>query len=412
MKKLLYTTFGLWLLLCQGCKEEGRLDHIDPNAPAPEQVYDVQVKNIPGGAVLKYKLPKDDNLLYVKAEYEIQPGVIRKSKASYYSDSLLLDGYGNTGTFHVNIYSVGRNEKTSAPLSQTINPLTPPVISAFGDLKLTSGFGGITVMFKNKDEANLAIVLMNDSANTGEWVPLQTFYTKAPVGSFSFRGLKNEDRKYAVYLRDRWNNRSDTIVESLTPLYEEFIPKTKFQQVSLPTDSNEPTEGNQGYLLSSAWDGITDNRNKMFASTQSSPMPQWFTFDMGVTAVVSRLKVHHRAKASNGAIQAYTGANVKKFELYGSNHPNPDGSWDDSWIPLGKFEAFKPSGASATVTPEDHQYANVEGIDFDLVIDGFAPNPFVPVRYIRFKTTETYNGPSTTGSIWIAELSVWGQIQK
>lgn len=412
MKKLLYAIFSLLLVLCQSCKEEGRLDHIDPNAPAPAQVYDVRVKNIPGGAVLKYKLPKDDNLLYVKAEYEIQPGVFRESKATYYSDSLLLTGYGTTGTFRVNIYSVGRNEKASQPLSQEITPLTPPVIAAFNDLKLVSGFGGVTVIFKNSSEADLAIVLMKDSLNTGEWTSLQTFYTKAPTGSFSLRGLQDLPQTYAVYLRDRWNNRSDTIIESLTPLYEEFIPKNKFQEVNLPTDSNEPTEGNQNYRLASAWDDVTNNRNKMFASTQSSPMPQWFTFDLGVTAVISRLKVHHRAKASNQAIQAYTGANVKKFELFGSNNPNPDGSWDESWIPLGRFEAFKPSGSSAKVTEEDHQYANVQGIDFDLAIDGFAPNPFVPVRYLRFKTTETYNGPSTSGSIWIAELSIWGQIQK
>ena len=56
------------------CKEEGRLDHIDMSAPAPEQVYDVTVKPTPGGAILKYKMPKDENLLYVKAVYQIETG--------------------------------------------------------------------------------------------------------------------------------------------------------------------------------------------------------------------------------------------------------------------------------------------------------------------------------------------------
>jgi len=46
-------------VLLFGCKEEGRIDHIDDNAPAPVQIdkASITVQNTPGGAVLKYTVP-------------------------------------------------------------------------------------------------------------------------------------------------------------------------------------------------------------------------------------------------------------------------------------------------------------------------------------------------------------------
>lgn len=64
-------------VLWQGCTRETNA-YIDSKAPAPEQVSDVKITSTPGGAIITYKIPKDPNLLYVKAEYEIQPGVFRK----------------------------------------------------------------------------------------------------------------------------------------------------------------------------------------------------------------------------------------------------------------------------------------------------------------------------------------------
>ena len=94
MKRSLYIALASLLFMGVSCKEEGRLDHIDMSAPAPEQVYDVTVKPTPGGAILKYKMPKDENLLYVKAVYQIETGAVHTANASCYEDSLVLEGFG------------------------------------------------------------------------------------------------------------------------------------------------------------------------------------------------------------------------------------------------------------------------------------------------------------------------------
>lgn len=410
MKRSLYIVLISLLFVVSGCKEEGRLDHIDMSAPAPEQIYDITMRATAGGAVLKYKMPKDENLLYVKAVYQIETGAIHTAKASCYEDSLVLEGFGEVKSYPIQLYSVGRNEKESAPVTYEVTPLTPAYLTAFEHLELKAGFGGVSVSFKNPDKAALAIVLMGDTANTGEYTELETFYTEASMGSFPFRGLKEKESKFAVYLRDRWEHYSGTKEALLTPLYEEVIPKNKFKNAALPTDMYEPVEGNYNlYAIEQLWDGVATDRNKMFATTKSAPIPQWFTVDLGRTATISRVKLHQRGKGSRGEIQVYSGSNVRKFELYGSMAPNPNGDWDDSWIPLGTFVSNKPSGEGTTVTEEDHQYACIDGVNYDLEESEFAPDPFVPVRYLRFKVLETYMGQTTSGSIWISELDVFGQ---
>lgn len=410
MKRSLYIAFVSLLFVGMGCKEEGRLDHIDMSAPAPEQIYDITVRATAGGAVLKYKMPKDENLLYVKAVYQIETGAVHTTKASCYEDSLVLEGFGEVKSYPIQLYSVGRNEKESAPVTCEVTPLTPAYLSAFEHLELKASFGGVSISFKNPDRAALAIVLLGDTANTGEYKEFETFYTEASMGSFPFRGLQAKEGRFAVYLRDRWEHYSGTKEAVLTPLYEEVIPKDKFKNAALPTDTYEPVEGNyNSYSIEHLWDGVATDRNSMFATTKTAPIPQWFTVDLGRKATISRVKLHQRGKGSRQEIQVYSESNVKKFELYGSLSPNPDGSWDESWTPLGTFVSHKPSGESATVTEEDHQYACVEGVNYDLEESEFSPNPYVPVRYLRFKVLETYMGQTTSGSIWISEMDVYGQ---
>ena len=403
--KIVYIVISLMLVLWTGCKEEGRIDHIDYSAPAPAQVTEVDIRNTPGGAVLKYKLPKDDNLLYVRAEYEIKPGVILETRTSYYADSLILEGFGDTRTYDVKLYSVGRNEKTSEPLRIKVNPLTPPVLLAVK--KLEENFGGVSIRIENPEKANLAIILMGDVVQEDNFQQtyMHTFYTSAEKGKFTYRGLDTVPGNFSVYLRDRWDNRSDTIGAALTPWPEEEISKKTWEEYHLPTDSWQPLQGNMTYRLSKAWDGIVGPSTNSFISAQESPMPQWQTWDLGVTIVMSRLRLWHNS--GGGGNYEYAYGNQKEFELWGSVDPDPDGSWD-SWTPLGQFEVVKPSGQTPP-TADDYAFARA-GFDFDLEETEFARNPFVPVRYIRFKTNKVWYGDVTSWYIYLGEISFWGMI--
>src|SRR5690606_7186859 len=235
--RIIAITIILISVLWISCREEGRIDFIDDAAPAPGQVTNVTVENRPGGALLKYTLPVDKNLLYVRAEYEIQPGVIRQTKSSYFKDSLVLEGFGTPDTYEIKLYSVGRNEKESTPLVVQINPTVSPV--RLVSKKFRDTFGGVAIDFENPEQANLAIVLMADTADQGYQSELITYYTSAPKGTFTYRGVDGLDpveHEFSMYIRDRWGNYSDTLTEKVTPWFEEFIPKSTWRDYTLPGD--------------------------------------------------------------------------------------------------------------------------------------------------------------------------------
>ncbi|RZM27693.1 MAG: DUF5126 domain-containing protein [Pedobacter sp.] len=393
MKKLIYLlTTCLLITMGYGCSKEEKIGlTVDPNAPAPTQVTDVKVKSQPGGAILTYKLPVDPNLSYIKAVYEIRPGIYREAKSSIFTDTLTLVGYGDVQEREVKIFSVGKNQKESEPLSMKFTPLTPAILSAFETLKMNPTFGGVSLNLENIVRGNLTIKVIVDSTGLNTWAPVNAFYTSAEKAYFAARGLKPVERKFGVYLEDRWNNRSDTLIKDLTPFMEELITKETFKEVKLPGDTYLFVES---YSMPRIWDNKF--QYNIFATPHTSSMPQWFTFDMGKKVVISRFKEWQYHE------NVYSGSSVKRFELWGSNNPDADGGWNN-WELLGRFNSFKPSGSPQGVhTQDDVNYAINNGEDFEMPV-GQVP----AVRYLRFKTLETFSGGK---QVVITELSFWGQV--
>ncbi|MDR2774132.1 MAG: DUF4959 domain-containing protein [Tannerella sp.] len=411
MKRIVYITALAAFYIFSGCREEERLIYMDESdtAPAPITIKGNPV-SIPGGAIIKYQIPNDEHLLGVKAVYE-RNGEICETKASLYKDSLVIEGYGDTDTHDVNIYSIGRNEKLSVPLKVEITPLTPSVDVTVTDLAAT--FGGVEVSFSdNLSRENLALVLLVDSTGNGIWQPLRTFYTSAVSGRFYGRGLAPKEMRFAVYLRDRWNNKSDTLTKLLTPFEEVRIPPDRFKNAKLPTDFYEPSGGNSTYVLEGLWNGQTyaTSYSGAFCTPNSTPIPFHFTIELGRTAIINRFKIYPHSTG------IYTNSFVRFFELWGTDEPPLDGSFDN-WHKIGDWEIFKPSGYGegaevGTVTDEDRNYITSGG-DYNIESTAEIPNPFIPIKYLRFKlnnTFETYRTGATQAYVVLAELELWGKI--
>lgn len=379
-----------------GCSKEERIDYIDKNAPAPAQISAVQAEPTPGGAKLTYKLPSDPNLSYVKAVYEIQPGVFREAKSSVYANKIDLVGFGDTLSHDVKLFSVGKNEKESQPVIISVKPHTPPVNTVFETVSLNTTFSGVNLSFQNPGKADLAIVVMVDSTGQNTWATLNTRYTNAVSGNYSVRGQKSVERKFAVYVRDRWSNKSDTLIKTLTPKFEIEIPKNLWTHVNYTNVDQQGVADNNfavRYIWDNRWASLT---GQSYASPNNSKLPQTISIGLNQTVLLSRFKAHQAERT-----HIYNGSAFKTFELWGSMNPAPDGSWD-SWVKLGTFKSFKPSGLPlGQMTDADKNYANFLGEDFEFEI------PPTPVKFLRWKTLETY---SSTGQVVIAELTLFGEI--
>ncbi len=177
------------------------------------------------------------------------------------------------------------------------------------------------------------------------------------------------------------------------------LDKGKFKEVKLPSDAPLSRYAKGG--MADLWDGTATNTT-FYGTEAGSGSPHWFTFDMGVTVGLSKLVYHQRAPDNVSLL--FTNANARKWEVWGSNDPNPDGSWDDTWIKLMDCVSTRPSGKPYT-------QAVVQGdIDFIQARDGetfMFPENIPPVRYIRIKVLDTWN-PSANDRSFMAELTLFG----
>lgn len=173
------------------------------------------------------------------------------------------------------------------------------------------------------------------------------------------------------------------------------LDKSKFIEYKLPSDAPLSRYAD---AMADLWDGTATSQT-FYGTETGSGSPHWFTFDMGVTAVLSRIQHFQRALDNHSLL--YNNANVRVFEVWGSNDPNPDGSWDDSWVKLLDGVSQKPSGLPRGQLNEDDLAQVENGEDFVF------PEDLPAVRYIRVKVLDTWN-PAANDRSFIAEWTLYG----
>ena len=95
----------------------------------------------------------------------------------------------------------------------------------------------------------------------------------------------------------------------------------------------------------------------------------------------------------------YSLHNPRVVEIWGSNNPNPDGSFDDSWTLLVSHTQIKPSGLpNGQLSQDDIDAAHAgETVTFPLTTP--------KMRYIRFKTLQNWSNGTYVN---FYELMMWG----
>lgn len=353
----------------------------------PGAISNVKVQNTPGGAILTYKLPTDEDLLYIKAVFNLKDGLKSESRASMYTDTLRVAGFGDMLPREVTLIAVDRSRNESAPVKVTINPLEPSVITIGKTLYLVADFGGVHAYWDNMTRAEVSVVLLKED-NNKEYVPIQTFYSTMAVGEGAKRGMDTIPAKFGVYVQDRWSNRSDIKYFTVTPIYETKFDRLKFRELKLPND--EPSAW--GWVMPRLWDNTIGDQG-FHTGNGTGRWPHAFTIDLGVTGKISRIIEWQRQ-----GTYFYMHGNLKKFEVYGSETLDPTGNWD-SWKLLMTCNSIKPSGLPVgQVSAEDKAWASAG--------EEFINSPMNPkVRYIRIKALQSW---SDGDFLHISELQFFG----
>ncbi|MGF7230442.1 DUF5000 domain-containing lipoprotein [Arachidicoccus sp.] len=403
-KLINYISLLCFGLMFSNCTQKTLNKPVVTNNQAPDVVTNIKVSNQNGKAVLTYTLPKNQDLSYIKADYETSPGVITEATASRYTNTLTLNGFGDTLAHIVKLVSINSSGIASASVEVTVHPLTPGFILSRKSLKIQTTFGGFTINCVNPTNDNLAIVSMVDTSGNGTWVQtvgMDNVYSNDSVISATIHNQPSVLRKYAFTIRDQWNHYSDTLFQTMTPVFEQMLDKSKWNTLTLPNDAQILNNGGWCYEYY-MWDGDSHpGWPHTYFTVEAATGPQTATIDLGSQHTFSRFQVNPYLEVGNNY---YVRGNPKDFEIWGSNspdlsNPEPDILSDPTWTKLGTFHVIKPSGSPYQTETAADQTAAYTGWQFDF------PTGLGAYRYIRIRSLSNWQG---SYFLTIAEFTLWG----
>lgn len=431
MMKPVKIAFFIAFILFYACGDD-QLNNPTGSTGIPRQVTVKEVVNFSGASIIYYDRPNDENLQYVKAVWTTDDGIEYNQTASFYTDSLLVDGFGEEGSYTVKLYSVSHGQTYSEPVEVTVNPTRPPYMVVHDNLQISPTFMGIRVTAENETGAKLAFRTFKQDEATDEWVEVGTYYTVNPNVEYFNRGHEPEiDQNFRVQVRDRWGHWSPPKDVVCSPWFEMELPKDLFREIALCNLSGDGSSvpDQTGYTLPSnfwghkmhSWsgsatsfdrlyDGVVGAGGECYHTKPLAPFPQHFTIDLGDKYNLSRFLLWPRNDASN----QFRGGHPQIVRVYGAsyNGDSPSELVDDindeeAWLDLGLFYlsradgSFEPYPGTNDRTAEDNEIL-VNGHEMTLnAIDQ-------PVRYVRVQFIKAFATSLHAGSIQIGEISFFG----
>jgi hypothetical protein len=285
--------------------------------------------------------------------------------------------------------------------------------------------------------------------SVGDRVLHDRYYSSGVTGWYTFRNLEIREQPFHIELRDRWNHYAPPLDTVMEPLFETQImgrdamgrdiwslygwdDKTNTYRGDVNTTISATTPFSamfNGVLYSNTtgqwWSSdVCMLQNYIPGGGTSYLYPVYFTLDMGVPAVYSRLAYYTRARSP-----VYSSWCWYEFEVWGTNtKPKEaaevgDGSvpanlkywtsweaveatdaWKNDWIKLAdcviQFPSGTPNNVNSVTSAEDIAFVQ-NGFHFDVDTDKTS----VPCRYIRFVVRKTNNGANY---LQMSEICFWG----
>lgn len=392
MKEVIKYMFCIMAFACLYSCSETELKLIEKSSNVPGKVIVTNVESTPGGVIITYTLPEDPDLLYVMARY-VEKGVSKEFKASFYVNRIIIEGLSREDDYTIELTAVNRSGKSSEGVPVKVRPLKSPLQVVFESLKGTPTFGGIEISYDNPSKALVRIGVLTTDEN-GDFYEHDARYSSDPGAKFSLREFETVEREFRVYVKDRWENTSDTVSFKITPVTDKELDKKLFKGLSLPGDANPTAWGGK---LNYIWDGSLDG-NGAHTGAEATGIPKYISFDLGVNATLSRFKLWGIQGSDKHMFGDFT---PRHYEIWGRSEPiagNDNGEFSPYWFKMGEIESIKPSGLPLGMLSDEDRAAVKRGDEFT-----FNYNEFT-VRYIRIRCLMDWVG--TTNMVF-TEVSFW-----
>ena len=342
---------------------------VDSVSPSP--IYNPTVTNLPGKAVISYSLPKDTDLLYVKAYYTKTDGTESSVIASSFNNSIELKGFGRSKKQQVRLVAVDRSKNESSPVTIEIEPEDADVYTVMESLSVSETWGGIRLTWDNPNAE--PVFLYVNIADPDGTVTTDVIYSESPVGESFVRGLENIPYDFTVTARDTYNNYTTAFETRATPWFEMQVPLKDCKVMPLGTGYSLSKWSN-GDLFDNVWDA---NKPYYIQAGKANP---YFTIYLGGEYQLSRVIWWPRGQYYYQLHDPY------HFQFWGTADPaaaaDPD-NWEGWTLILDEY-FHKPSGDDTPVISTDLEYAKA-GLEYSI------PDEAVSLSYFRLRCLSTWS---------------------
>ena len=449
MKRILrsFTILPICILLLVSCGDKYLgIEQVVVSSDRPDKVIVKEVVSKSGALEINFSLPAGNpNIDQVVASYVNQRGEKMEFKVSRYSSSILVEGFTGTEPKDVSLVCIDVSGNKSDATIVTSAPLLSPLELAYKTINVQPAFGGVRLEWENSNANPLAIhVLTEDVLQLGVISlvedPTKTIYNRDSLNTFAFvRQYPSTELKFGFTVSDKWGNRSDTLISSLTPFKEEVIDWKYVKAISFfnPTlfngtrdfgiygingatgiqnDGNAHASGNAPQTMFNGVPSGNEYYGYKFVKNLSNPDPSkreivhdvYATFDLNMEARLNRVKISPRVHIS----YTYARSSPKRFRIWGTNDSNSQrwAKFPETWTLIGEYVGRTPANL-ATLTQDELDWFNLNQ-EYLINEDNVNPeaHPTESFRYMRIQLMESYN--QNEAFYTINEFAMFGEILK
>lgn len=433
-------------LIMVGCSDSYMgIEQVKTHSVKPEKVTVNNVIPRSGSLEIHFSLPKGNPYISeVVASYINKKGKKMEFSVSRYSSSILVEGLTGTSETNIELVCIDTSGNISEITLVKGTPLISPIEHALNTMVIEPAFGGIKLEWENTNANQLVIhVLTEDSLQKGVITlvedPSKTIYTRDSVNTVSYvRQYPSKEQKFGFTISDKWGNRTDTLINFITPYKEELIDFKLVKAVTffnptffngsrdydtyainkvtgLQNDGNSHSTANAPQTM---FNGVTSGNlfyGYKFVKNLSSPPSDriivhdfYATFDLNMKVRLSRVKIYPRT----GINYTYKRSSPKRFRIWGTDDSNNDrwSKFPGNWTLIGEYVGKDPVNGE-NLTPEEIEYFNLNQ-EYTISEGNVNPSarPTQTFRYMRLQLMESYN--KNEAFYTINEFQMFGDVQE
>lgn len=417
IKHYLFRLFlaAVFLTGLNACEEKGRFEINSHDSVPPGTPEVVSYTPLTGGARIFYKLPADEDLLSINAEYVAANGKTAWFSASYFVDSLDVYGFADVVPYTVKMYAIDRAGNKSKYVNVEVTPLEAALPKVEKSIVVKPAVKSFFVEWENELLQSINVYVDFTFIKEGVKRSLtMVFSSNNEVERRFITDLDLEENvpvEVKVRIEDMYGNKSATLdMGEVILLHDVEIPKDEwvippegYVKGGVVEIRGNTVEGRMSYLI----DGIINTGDESNFIHTGTLTPWNILIDLGDYYELCRIATWQR-RFSDSANQyskgsLYGGENVGSYNMYlwDEEADNGNGAWElisYHRIPipqgLSDMEIIKQyfkAGDVAYMYPDEPTFTK-------------------PTRWFRYEARSSFSSNYTgTGAANISELSLYGR---